>query len=33
MVLFVLLFAIIVLYMLSVTFVKRIYIKKYKEWL
>ena len=30
---FVLLFAIIVLYMLSVTVVKRIYIKKYKEWL
>ena len=30
---FVLLFAIIVLYMLSVTLVKRIYIKKYKEWL
>lgn len=30
---FVLLFVIIVLYMLSVTVVKRIYIKKYKEWL
>lgn len=30
---FVLLFAIIVFYMLSVTVVKRIYIKKYKEWL
>ena len=30
---FVLLFAIIVLYMLSVTVIKRIYIKKYKEWL
>ncbi len=30
---FILLFAIIVLYMLSVTVVKRIYIKKYKEWL
>ena len=30
---FVLLFAIIDLYMLSVTVVKRIYIKKYKEWL
>lgn len=30
---FVLLFAIIVLYMLSVTVVKRIYIKKYEEWL
>ena len=30
---FVLLFAIIVLYMLSVTVVKRIYIKEYKEWL
>ena len=30
---FVLLFAIIVLYMLSVTLVKHIYIKKYKEWL
>ena len=30
---FVLLFAIIVLYMLSVTVVKHIYIKKYKEWL
>ncbi|PKZ96482.1 magnesium-translocating P-type ATPase [Streptococcus parasanguinis] len=30
---FVLLFAIIVLYMLCVTVVKRIYIKKYKEWL
>ena len=30
---FVLLFAIIVLYMLSVTVVKRIYFKKYKEWL
>ena len=30
---FILLFIIIVLYMLSVTFVKHIYIKKYKEWL
>ena len=30
---FILLFVIIVLYMLSVTFVKHIYIKKYKEWL
>ena len=30
---FILLFIIITLYMLSVTFVKHIYIKKYKEWL
>ena len=30
---FILLFVISVLYMLSVTFVKHVYIKKYKEWL